>query len=690
MIRMVVALLLLLPCGVGVAAFENVFSQTTCNIAWKKCAKAERSPAGIVMEVMARVATVAVSPQQEPSPASVAKAVNSAELLAKLSADPFNEATQTQVRTLIQSCATAKDTKEMYACTGFLVTPQVRLQCLTLNPCMPVEFSERNMNSPDAWQRWYMTYPEIGPDAAVAFARPWTASRDLVNRCGAKSTYSDGTLDQHLFSFCMVESMGGASTEKARLCYAKTSTQPLQFGPCLFDTKLTPDELKAADCLQSQPGMKDECLKGANRQTVPLVLACLELAKSDISIFGKCVKGTRIGANDANVALAQACVGTVIAGASIQSEYERIVKCAVKAGAGSDLLRSYEQNKELVACGSQNVGKPLEAANCLKAAGVKLPKEVAIASCLNAAKDDLKRLECTGAKLPREVEVAKRCNEQSAGDGAKMAVCVAGNFGLPPEQQRLLNCSQKGSLGAGAACIAAPYAGKEVGAALVCGVESGGSPAGTLICMAGPSMNAELRIAAECVGSTGGEPISFAGCAGGRLVVKELQQCISGNWKAENGCFGENNSIVQYYTALEKGARSILAAAGLEGAYNNMLNDIKTGKLGKNNEIVRIFNALNAVTQLKPEEAARRITDDAEREGKAIIVGVVKLAEEVGKVQEQVKKVIGPAAPLVPSVSADNGKVTVGVPVIPGTSVTVGDGKAEAKLPGIRIEVRCC
>lgn len=174
-----------------------------------------------------------------------------------------------------------------------------------------------------------------------------------------------------------------------------------------------------------------------------------------------------------------------------------------------------------------------------------------------------------------------------------------------------------------------------------CYADSQGSPAGTALCMAGPKMNAELRIAAECAASTGGEPVSFAGCAGGRLAFKELTQCISGDWKAENGCFGENNAIVQYYSNLEKVARSVLEAAGLGTAYDNMLRDIHTGKLGENNEIVRIFNALNAVAIKAPAEAARQISEEAAKMGKSISTGLAKLEEEARKAKDKVEEVQG-------------------------------------------------
>ncbi len=647
-------------------------THTVCNIAWNEC---KEVPSTQVIKLAAEnLRAVQASP---PLP-SADKAQVAAELLATLSANPFDEVAQNKARAIVQSCATSKDVKEMYTCTGFLVTPQVRLQCLKLGACLPMDFTVTVMNAPKEWQRWFTTYSEQGPNAVVAFARPWVASRSQVKSCGSKSTKQDGSLDESKFTFCMIDGMGGAETLKARKCYAKHAGNPAQFGPCLVDAKLNTSELKAVNCVMANPDNKADCMKDASSPTVSKVINCLELAKSDVSIFGKCVQGTRVGLDNLEVAKVKNCAKEAATSIGTAQDYGPLLKCAVDSGAGADLIHAYQRNKQFADCGTKNVNKPLEAAACLKASGVNLPREVAIASCLKNAKDEIEIFGCTGAKLPREIEVANQCKVAAGQDPAKLALCVAGNLGLSSEQQRYLNCAQKGSLGGAAACMAAPYGSKDFGLAMHCVAETGADPAGTALCMAGPKMNAELRIAAECAASTGGEPVSFAGCAGGRLAFKELQQCISGNWNAENGCFGENNAIVQYYANLEKGARGILRAAGLEGAYDNMLKDIKSGKLGKNNEIVRIFNALNAVVMNSPEEAARQIADEAAKYGKALFEGIGKLGEEAVKAQKQVENLIKDAAPMVPSVSISPDRVKVsagpGSVEVSGSAVTADVG----------------
>lgn len=646
-------------------------TRTVCNIAWNECKEVPATQV-ITLAVGRNLSAVQAAP-----PPSADKAKVAAELLAALAANPFDEVAQNKARAIVQSCATSKDVKEMYTCTGFLVTPQVRLQCLKLGACLPMDFTATVMNAPKEWQRWFTTYSEQGPNAVVAFARPWVASRSQVKSCGAKSTKRGGSLDESKFTFCMIDGMGGAETLKARGCYAKHAGNPAQFGPCLVDAKLNASELKAVNCLMAKPDNKADCMKYASSPTVSKVMNCLELAKSDVSIFGKCVQGTRVGLDNLEVAKVKNCAKEAATSIGTSKDYGPLLKCAVDSGAGADLIKAYQRNKQFADCGTKNTNKPLEAAACLKASGVNLPREVAIANCLKNAKDEIEILGCTGAKLPREIEVANRCKVAAGQDPAKLALCVAGNLGLSSEQQRYLNCAQKGSLGGAAACMAAPYGSKDFGLAMQCVAETGADPAGTALCMAGPQMNAELRIAAECAASTGGEPVSFAGCAGGRLAFKELQQCISGNWNAESGCFGENNTIVQYYASLEKGARGILRAAGLEGAYDNMLNDIKSGKLGKNNEIVRIFNALNAVVMNSPEEAARQIADEAAKHGKALSEGIGKLGEEAVKAQKQVENLIKNAAPMVPGVSISPDRV----------KVSAGPGSVEVSSSGVTADV---
>jgi hypothetical protein len=216
-------------------------------------------------------------------------------------------------------------------------------------------------------------------------------------------------------------------------------------------------------------------------------------------------------------------------------------------------------------------------------------KEAAIGRCL------------AGTLIPaenvRDVRLVQGCAKAAAGNTTKLALCVAESKGLNDDQRRVLNCARNNtSKEAAAGCIASGLIqDKNAAQAVSCAASSRGSYTEFALCVAAPQMSAEMRIAAECLTSTGGNPVAFAGCAGGRLTLRELEQCISGNWRSEDGCFGENNEVVKALNEHEKALRQVMRAAGLETSYDNMIGDLKRGRLGENNEVIKVFNVANAV-----------------------------------------------------------------------------------------------
>ncbi|WMJ69237.1 hypothetical protein [Stenotrophomonas sp. 24(2023)] len=62
--------------------------------------------------------------------------------------------------------------------------------------------------------------------------------------------------------------------------------------------------------------------------------------------------------------------------------------------------------------------------------------------------------------------------------------------------------------------------------------------------------NAEATIAIECAMQTGGNPKAFALCTGGRLLISELDKCLT-QGVGNNGCFGKNNTISQAYQKID-------------------------------------------------------------------------------------------------------------------------------------------
>ncbi|UPU92279.1 hypothetical protein M0766_26460 [Pseudomonas putida] len=181
--------------------------------------------------------------------------------------------------------------------------------------------------------------------------------------------------------------------------------------------------------------------------------------------------------------------------------------------------------------------------------------------------------------------------------------------------------------------------------------------------------------------------------------MKELQQCVAGGFKAENGCFGENNEIVKYFKAQEALLRNTLRIVGLESGYQNMLNDLKNGKLGENNEITRILRLMNDIATKPPAETINNAVEEAKKAGTLVAEGAAKLNEELNKVQKQASQAVENAMPRVPPVTAKTdipggGSVEVKAGPMGGT-VTVGNNEVSlgssphVKVGGVCIGFGC-
>jgi hypothetical protein len=333
--------------------------------------------------------------------------------------------------------------------------------------------------------------------------------------------------------------------------------------------------------------------------------------------------------------------------------------------------------RTVTACFPASPSDPMATAECLSgAAGLSGAKE---ALCIVRAHTGFDMLACTGNKAVAKVIAVKDCVNTDSDDYGKEAICIAAQASLPPTVGHLFACAANSSTyEQGAACMIAPSLSPQMAMALQCGSEAQGSPTGMAICMAGPSMNAELRIAAECAASTGGEPTSFTACAGGRLTLKEIQQCISGGFKSEKGCFGPDNTIVRYFDAEEKVLRGVMRAAGLEHAYDNFLSDLHHGRLGKNNEIVK---AINFIGLGSPDSAERRFISGFGLYGQLLIGGTVDLKTTVATAKTVLVTLITTQLALVPSVTLgpDHIEVSLG-----NSGVNIGHGKVGGKFLGKR------
>ncbi|KAF0212700.1 MAG: hypothetical protein FD139_161 [Methylocystaceae bacterium] len=124
--------------------------------------------------------------------------------------------------------------------------------------------------------------------------------------------------------------------------------------------------------------------------------------------------------------------------------------------------------------------------------------------------------------------------------------------------------------------------------------------------------NAEVQVAAECAATTGGQPYAFAACTGGRLTAAEIDKCWNNGVGGENGCFGQNNTIVQYLRQLGVDTDRLLNRNGaVINAFNTIITDLRNGP-GPNNDGIRIINNIGREIE-RAGQAGNNIKEEANR-----------------------------------------------------------------------------
>ncbi|VVE68803.1 hypothetical protein PCA31118_03044 [Pandoraea captiosa] len=174
-----------------------------------------------------------------------------------------------------------------------------------------------------------------------------------------------------------------------------------------------------------------------------------------------------------------------------------------------------------------------------------------------------------GGNERKALQQATACYQQYGGDVSKYPLCMA-TQNFDPKTAATIDCvSQHSKTGQLSAWTAA------------------GCAAGTQF-----NMNAEATVAVQCAMSTGGEPQAFAACTAGQLTMNELDKCFTVG-VGGNGCFGDNNTIVQGLRSLGVSVQNVLGPNSFPvQAWNNMVGDIKNGP-GANNEIVKAVRTIN-------------------------------------------------------------------------------------------------
>jgi hypothetical protein len=244
---------------------------------------------------------------------------------------------------------------------------------------------------------------------------------------------------------------------------------------------------------------------------------------------------------------------------------------------------------------ARNPGAKLE--GCLAAVSPKLADASKVAGCLSSTKDAIASFSCVAPQLGGDAGRVANCLKNP--DRAAAGLCLLGDKPEVRAAQEIYRCVSKGhdattlveecttrilddrtrqTIACVAkssddkakliACAASSALPPEVARLASCGASSTGATSFAL-CAAGPAMNEEWRITAECAAESGGVPVAFAGCAAGRLTLRELTKCFTG--QIGKDCFGPNNTIAVTLT--------------------NAFNDVLHGP-GKNNEIVKAVEAI--------------------------------------------------------------------------------------------------
>ncbi|MHB9833289.1 hypothetical protein Q8F57_000460 [Paraburkholderia terrae] len=291
-----------------------------------------------------------------------------------------------------------------------------------------------------------------------------------------------------------------------------------------------------ADCARQQVSpldVVDECTD-AVPPTVKATLVCARLARNGATIDQLANSCLPNGAADK--AATAACL------VSAATDAERLA-CV------PEIMRGIDPNVQgALACATSlaSASEPAQAlVPCVPASGKTVAEVAKAAECLSKASTQVEQAACvaTGVGADAKTVATVTCLAKSGGDNEAMVACAAG-AALPPNVAKVASCAS----------------------------ESTGETE-FAICASGLKMNPEWRIAAECAAESGGVPVAFAGCTAGRLTVRELQKCLSGQIGTEGGCFGPSNDVVK--------------------AINTVGNDLTHG-LGENNDI-RV--ALGKVTE---------------------------------------------------------------------------------------------
>jgi uncharacterized membrane protein len=227
------------------------------------------------------------------------------------------------------------------------------------------------------------------------------------------------------------------------------------------------------------------------------------------------------------------------------------------------------------------------------------PEAYKAATCANeyaaSRRGDL-FLQClANSQLSQQQAAVFNCAVIAHGDWNALADCGLRAGGVSEQNRKVFACvanNYNNYVNAGL-CAASTTLSPEQKRVASCVLNNAGSYTQMAVCSVGNNLTPEQQAFASCAISTGGQPYAFVGCVGTQLTANELQKCLTIGVGGDNGCFGRNNTMVQFvnnaWKDVTKGPGPNNDLLGRDGFVGRKLadigHDIQHGP-GDNNDVV--------------------------------------------------------------------------------------------------------
>jgi hypothetical protein len=375
-------------------------------------------------------------------------------ILQELDANPLDDKAQGDARSVIQSCKTSATIEDMHHCSGLLVTPVTRLNCLNQGICTPLPWKPDAVpNGRPQWFGW-QKYSDTTDVQVAVVLQPWITTPEVAKQCANSSLQNGKGNQQDRFVLCLARHMGGAATKRALSCYSRYLQSPGRFSGCLEGVAISQGEeaqincvlgihpfgtacekalhLTSAEAMQctAQPNQSQaqfaDCLRKL-RVSLPLTAQCAAAAGGDATMLGQCLKGSRTMGPKSTVVAIQTCIDT--ARATSKGDPSRLrtamIRCATRHGASKSLIDQYARHEPMVSCFNNPHLDFDHRADCLRSAGLALPPTPQLSACVEASHTPLDAAGCVNLPGVDNIRKAEQCIDKGAGSPSMLGACVA-------------------------------------------------------------------------------------------------------------------------------------------------------------------------------------------------------------------------------------------------------------------------